>query len=256
MAVSILEFIEQVVISELAPEAEEDEIFGQWLDPKQRKLGVTEPNTPEEDGAVQALRSFMGFANNPSRLSANNGHYAKMFLDLMKRHKYAPVLDPDVSYVYRGLNFEDTGPYVDFFSTHPVESFTLYDVNDKEIDIQGRTLMQCLQEKNYHMIEGRLAPFSLKPKPNTLVQSWSEELSIACGFANPMGRGGVVLKANVESNNFFGKPGELGNLAGSGNPELETISVGPVQTMGGMFVISAVFIDEVWFQDAIQDLER
>lgn len=250
------EFIDQVVLSELAPEADEDEVFGKWLDPKQRKLGVDEPNTPEEDGAVQALRSFMGYTNNPSRLSADNGKYAKMFLDLMKRHKYAPVLDPDASLVYRGLNFEHTGQYVDFFSTHPVLYFTAYDASGAELDMQGKPLVEVLQTGNYDSIEGALSPFTLHPKGKTLVQSWSESLEIACGFANPMGRGGVVVRATVEENNFFGKPGELAVLSGASTAEQETISVGPVKVAAGMFYITKRFVDEIAFGERIQELER
>lgn len=254
MSDTLLEFIEQVVLEELAPEADEDEVFGQWLDPDKRRLSVKEPNTPEETAAISALTSFMSWRNDPSKLSANNGKYAKMFLDLMQKHQYSPVLDPDVGFVYRGLYFEDKGKYIDFFSTHTPKGFTVYDANNTVIDHGTQTIFDVIQNVPYHRIEGYLGQFNLNPQGNALVQSWSEDISIACGFANPWGSGGVVLRANTDENNFFGKPGEIGKLANAPD-EKETISVGTVKVAFGMFVISSKFIDEIDFQKRIEALE-
>lgn len=256
MSRSLLEFIDQVVLSELAPEADEDEVFGQWLDPEKRNLGVKEPNTPEENNAIQALRSFMSWTNNPALLSANGGKYAKMFLDLMKNHKYEPVLNPDTSFVYRGLDFGETGKWVDFFANHKVDYFSAYDVHGNEVDVQGKSFLEVLQSGGYSEIEGTMSPFVLQPIGGALVQSWSDSVDVACGFANQMGRGGVVLRANTEENNFFGTPGEIARLAGASPGERETISVGTVQVSMGMFVISRKFINEVDFIGKIEELER
>jgi hypothetical protein len=249
-------FINQVILEELEPEADEDDVFGKWLEPEKRSLPVKEPNTPEENNAIKALHSFMGYSNDPSRLSANDGKYANMFLDLMKKHKYQPVLDPDTSMVYRGLGFDKVDQFMNFIATHGVTSFTTYDIVGNELDTEGKSFPQVVQTQPFMTIEGTLGPFVLNPAKGSLVQSWSEVVDIACGFANQTGNGGIVLRAITEENDFFGTPGELAVAAKTNPSERETISVGPVKVAMGMFVYSRKFVDEVTFIEKIQELER
>lgn len=232
---------------EIAPEAQETEPFGQWLAPNERVLGADEDDTPEEQDTIDALKTFMGTHNDPSWLSADNGKIANELYGLLKKHQYLPVLNPGVSVAYRGLYFHDKNHFMEIMKLYgsKVKNLVLsVDRYTPPTPITVDKLPEVLKTNDFHLITGTIAPFQLQTRPDALVQSWTASKEVAVDFSNRKGEGGMVIRATISKNKFFGKPGEIGKIGGY-EEEMETISVGPINTDGAIFVYGSYVEGEI-----------
>lgn len=229
--------LEQLTLREQAPEATTpNNVFGNWLAPDMRKLGVTEPDTDEEEKTIDALDDFFS-ANDPAKLKAEGGKIPNELIALMRKHQYSPVLDPGTAPVYRGLSFDNIEQFkavIQPYLAHIQSCFLLQEENSQPQPIKPAQL-QTITDTIY-AVYGVIGPSPLSPKENRFVQSWtSEQNPTAMDFANRGMQGGMMIQSNVQKNNFFGKPGEIGKLGGFTN-EMETVSVGTVTTDGAKFI--------------------
>ncbi len=241
MSSTLQKLIEAIIKEAIAPEATPpSNPFGNWLAPQDRSLDVEEEDTPEEVEMIDALRTFMGKENDPSKLSANGGEKAKELVGLMKKHQYAPVLNPGGGMAYRGLSFTDANSFLSVIKQYGGNVKTLQilvEDGGTPATITVEQLQQYLVKQEFFVVYGSIGPFAMQPAGSgKLVQSWTADLNVAASdFVNKNSVGGTLVVANTTKNMFFGRPGEIGKIGGFPE-EKETISVGAVNVEGAKFV--------------------
>lgn len=199
-SLSLKEFINQIVERVLHEEPEAPgAAFGKYaFDATRTDIpnNAKETETPVEQLAYQALHDYVG-ANQKEKLT----QIAPLFLDLVKKGLYKPVLDPGVAEVYRILQLpqEEASKLINF---------------------------QISAEQPAGVANGG----QLKPVDGQ-VSGWTSNPKLISEFQG-IGEGNTFLlfRAPTQGNNFFGRPGVVAVAAGEQYfaHELETIGYGPI----------------------------
>jgi hypothetical protein len=197
------------------PEAKPDDIFGQYLFPRNRQeLKVSEPDTEPEWKLRDALKNY--YENN-SKLQVQ-----AMVPDVLKQIEagnYQALLAPPDAVVYRGLNVQKS-----------MLDKILVKYGYKTID-QYRKLGKA---KTYMAID---IPGKLRPT-TSLIQGWTLSMGVAMNFSTTGDRGPnrtpviFVARTNAEGNQFFGNPVLTKTISPAVANEQEVLSYGNVEIDG------------------------
>ena len=214
------------------PEAKPDDIFGQYLFPRNRRelSKVKELDTEPEWKLRDALKNY--YENN-SKLQVQ-----AMVPDVLKQIEagnYQALLAPPDAIVYRGLNVQKS-----------MLDKILVKYGYKTID-QYRNSGQA---KKYMAID---IPGKLRPT-TSLIQGWTLSMGIAMTFSSGVGipQSGrdrtpviFVARTNAQGNQFFGNPVLTKTISPAVAYEQEVLSYGNVEIDG--FLLPRTYVYEPSF---------
>lgn len=198
------------------PEADKDDIFGQYLFAPERTDVPMPPeeNTEEEEKLFVAIQDMFG-----DKGDANLRKFSKKILELLANNKYAALLSPGDRKAYRGIKITKK------------ELLDLIEPYGEEIKYNEYVTMNL--------------PDKLDPLKGNLLQSWTVDLDQAAKFASydrPGGRVVAVIfvaRTDAEGNNFFGAPKTLASVVyPEYEEEAEVISVGSIEYDGFAYFVS------------------
>lgn len=200
--------VEQALVNE--QEANEDDIFGQWLAPDRRDdvppEAREEQHTEEEQDVLDHIEGH---------LHANNfglDEWGPKLLKLLKQGKYTKILSPPkVKYAYRLMT---------------AQSATLEKILGRKL--KGDELDSVKASRGFRKNGGIF-------KPRNVASSWTIDPTVFDQIVStahiPPDEWTVILKAPIKGNNFILNPDTMYDIADMEGMvhELETVGIGPIK---------------------------